>query len=147
MFHKIIVVCTGNICRSPIAEALLRHYLPSPLVEVSSAGTAALVGQPADTLAQLVMRDNGFDISAHRAQQASLPLLTKMDLILTLDQTHNDWIGGRFPQLAGRTHKLGRWSNNANIADPYRKPKAAFEQAFAEISRGTEEWVKRIGPK
>ena len=67
-----------------------------------------------------------------------------MDLILTLDQTHCDWIQNKFPHLHGRTHKLGRWLNNVDIADPYRKPKQAFEQAYMEISHGTDSWVRII---
>ena len=144
MFHKIILICTGNICRSPIAEALLRDRLPGTDIQVFSAGTAAMLNCPADPLSQLVMQENGYDISTHRAQQATPLLLTSMDLILTLDQTHHDWILSRFSQLQGRTHKLGRWSKNADIGDPYKRPKEAFERAFSEISRGVDEWVKRI---
>jgi protein-tyrosine phosphatase len=144
MFHKIIVVCAGNICRSPIAEALLKERLAGTEIKICSAGVVALVNHPADPFAQQVAQEHGYDISAHRAQQATQALLTSMDLILTLDNSHSEWIRLRFPQLLGRTHKLGRWLNNADIADPYRKPKEAFEQAFNEINRSTEEWIKRI---
>lgn len=144
MFQRIIVVCTGNICRSPMAEALLRSRLVETGISVCSAGIAALVGEAAEPFAQLIMQEHGYDISAHRAQQATQALLTSMDLILTLDQSHNEWIRLRFPQLQGRTYKLGRWSNNADVADPYRLPKTAFERSFLEISRYTDEWVKRI---
>jgi protein-tyrosine phosphatase len=144
MFQRIIVVCTGNICRSPIAEGLLRSRLVETGISVSSAGIAALVGHAADPFAQQVMQEHGYDISAHRAQQATQALLTSMDLILTLDQSHSEWIRLRFPQLQGRTYKLGRWSNNIDVADPYGRPEAAFEQSFAEISQYTDEWLKRI---
>ncbi|WP_084183295.1 low molecular weight protein-tyrosine-phosphatase [Nevskia soli] len=146
MFHKIIVVCTGNICRSPIAEGLLNQRLQIENIQVCSAGTAALAHHPADPNAVLVAKENGLDISPHRGQQATQILLTSMDLILTLDQTHNEWIWSRFPHLRGRTHKLGRWRNQADIADPYRKPKAAFEQAFSEISMCVDDWITRIRP-
>ncbi len=142
MIEKLIVICTGNICRSPIAEELFR--LGKPGMDVRSAGIAALVNHPADPLAQLVMREHGHDLSAHRAQQATPALLMAMDLILTMDGSHSDWIRGRFPQLLGRTHKLGRWANNTDIADPYRQPKAAFEHAYADIDRGVAEWLKRV---
>jgi len=145
MFQKIILVCTGNICRSPIAEALLRERRNDDRILICSAGIAALVNYPADPMSQLVMQEHGYDISQHRAQQATPPLLASMDLILTLDQTHNDWIHSRFPHLLGRTYKLGRWQNNADIADPYRQPKEAFERAYSEISISVDEWIKRIG--
>ena len=146
MFHKIIVICTGNICRSPIGEALLGQRLAPHGIQVCSAGIAALAHQPADPLAKLVALENGIDLSAHRGQQASRELLTSMDLILTMDQSHSEWIWSRFPYLRGRTHKLGRWRSDADIADPYRKPKLAFEQAFSEISDCVDDWTGRIMP-
>lgn len=126
-----------------MAEALLRHRLNSG-VEICSAGIAALVNHPADPLAQLVAGEHGFDIVTHRAQQASQSLLSAADLILTLDHTHSEWIRLRYPQLQGRTHKLGRWLQNIDISDPYRLPKPAFDQAFEDIERCTAEWIKRI---
>jgi protein-tyrosine phosphatase len=146
MFDKIILICTGNICRSPIAEALFRARLADDKIQVASAGVAALINFPADPLAQMVMREQGYDITAHRAQQVSKPLLLATDLILALDQSHRDWLMERYPYLSGRIHKLGRWRNDADIVDPYRRPKAAFEQAYADISICTEDWVKRIKP-
>jgi protein-tyrosine phosphatase len=143
MIRKIIVVCTGNICRSPLAEVILRNRLPG--CEVVSAGTAALIHHPADPKALIVAKENGWDISTHRAQQATQALLTSMDLILGLDQGHCDWIGAQFPQLQGRTHKLGRWRKNVDIADPYRRPQAAFDQAFAEINACSDDWIQRLG--
>jgi protein-tyrosine phosphatase len=144
MFHNIIVICTGNICRSPIAEALLKTSLTHNGCNIQSAGIAALVHHPADPSALEVAQEHGYDLSLHRARQATLPLLTAMDLILTLDQTHNEWIRTRYPQLQGRTFKLGHWRNNADIADPYRKPRQAFDQAFSAIRQCSEDWVKRI---
>ncbi|WP_028008556.1 low molecular weight protein-tyrosine-phosphatase [Solimonas flava] len=145
MFNRIIVVCTGNICRSPIGEGLLRQRLQGRDIEILSAGTGALVGFPADPLAVEVAADHGLDISAHRAQQATLPLLSSMDLVLTLDQGHSDWINARYPQLRGRVHKLLKWRENADVADPYRQPKEAFEQAWADIDAGVDDWLKKLG--
>jgi protein-tyrosine phosphatase len=144
MFSNIIVICAGNICRSPIAEAVLRSRLGRTDVRVCSAGVAALVDHPADPLAQAVAAEHGYDLSAHRAQQATQQLLTAMDLILTLDQTHSEWIRQRFPELYGRVHKLGRWQGNADVEDPYRLPKAAFEKAYVEIDAYCADWVKRV---
>ncbi|WP_020649214.1 low molecular weight protein-tyrosine-phosphatase [Solimonas variicoloris] len=145
MFNRIIVVCTGNICRSPIGEGLLRQRLNGRNIEILSAGTGALVGFPADPLAVEVAADHGLDISAHRAQQATLPLLSSMDLVLTLDQGHSDWINARYPQLRGRVHKLLKWRENADVADPYRQPKQAFEQAWSDIDAGVDDWLRKLG--
>lgn len=144
MFNRILVLCTGNICRSPMAEALLRRGLGEDGAEVVSAGTAALVGREADSLARRVMRERGIDISGHRAQQASGALLMASDLILALDQTHAQWIDAKFPQLRGRVHKLGKWTGDADVADPYQGPLSEFEQAYAEIEAAVAEWVRHL---
>lgn len=144
MFKTILVVCTGNICRSPLADVLLRSRLAAQGVAVRSAGTAALVGAPADPLSLAVARDHGLDLSAHRAQQATVALLSAHDLILTLDQTHSDWLNARHPQLRGRVHKLLKWQNNADVADPYQMPRAAFDEAWVAIERGIDDWLPRL---
>lgn len=145
MFNRIIVVCTGNICRSPIAEGLLKERLKARKLDICSAGTGALIGFPADPLAIEVAADHGLDISAHRAQQATLPLLSAMDLVLTLDQGHSDWINTKYPQLRGRVHKIMKWRDDADVADPYRQPKAAFEQAWVDIDAGIGDWMSKLG--
>jgi len=144
MVRNVILVCTGNICRSPMAEALLAQRLADRGISVSSAGVAALVYHPADPLAQRVMEEHGFDITAHRARQAKREQLFQADLILTLDQTHSDWLRTRFPELQGRVLKLARWRNNADIEDPYRQPKEVFDRAFDEISVCVDDWADKI---
>lgn len=143
MFKKIIVVCTGNICRSPMAEAMLRARLPKDR-EVSSAGVGAMVGDGATDEAIAVMRGHGYDITAHRARQATQALLGANDLILTLDQTHSDWINTRYPQLRGRVHKLLKWHDNLDVEDPYGRPQSFFEQTYVEIDMGIADWLKRL---
>jgi len=145
MFNNIIVICTGNICRSPMGEALLRARLP-PGTErnILSAGTGALSGSPADKMATQLMLEQGIDIATHRAQQATLPLLSSMDLILTMDQTHSDWINRTYPQLRGRVHKIMKWRGNLDVADPYRLPRSAFEKAYTDIELGVQDWIKRL---
>lgn len=143
MFDKIIVICTGNICRSPIGEALLRERLAGKGT-VISAGIGALSGHGADPMACELMLERGIDISRHRAQQATQPLLSSMDLILTMDQTHSDWINRNFPQLRGRVHKLLKWQQNRDVEDPYRLPRSAFEKACVDIDTGVSDWLRRL---
>jgi protein-tyrosine phosphatase len=143
MFKHILIVCTGNICRSPIAEGMLRAHLPEGR-DVSSAGLAALIGAPADPLAVEVMRENGYDITAHRGRQVVLPMLAQSDLILAMDQGHSTALLRQYPQLRGRVHKMLRWRGNGDVADPFRQPKSAFEQAYEDIDLGVRDWLPRI---
>lgn len=144
MFKSILIVCTGNICRSPIGEGLFRGHLQSSGVKVTSAGVSAMVNWPADSLAIEVMRDRGYDISGHRAQQVTLPMLRETELILTLDQSHSDWLNRQFPQFRGRVHKILKWHKNQDVEDPYGKSKRSFEKSFDDISLGLEDWAKRL---
>jgi protein-tyrosine-phosphatase len=87
----ILFVCTGNTCRSPLAEALLRHELDQRNVEgidVSSAGTGAWDGAPASEGAYLVALEHGLDLSAHRARLLTRDLVRQSDLILTMGPHH-----------------------------------------------------------
>lgn len=142
MFNKILVVCTGNICRSPIAEGLLKLSLPDKII--FSAGTMAMVGDGADLMSIEVAAAQGLDISAHRAQQLTQPMLQAADLVLTLDGSHGDWINRRYPHFRGKVHKLGRWQQDADVPDPYRRPKALFEQVYQQMASQVDGWVEKI---
>lgn len=142
MFETILVVCTGNICRSPIAEGLLKAKLPGKTV--LSAGTMAMVGHGADPLSIEVSRAQGLDIAAHRAQQLTPELLQAADLVLTLDGSHSDWITRRYPQYRGKVHKLGKWQQDADVPDPYRRPRAVFEAVYQQMDSQVADWVQRL---
>ena len=143
MFKNILVLCTGNICRSPIAEILLRARHVQPGVGVLSAGTSALVGHPADPLAVEVAKKFGHDLSKHRAQQAVTPLLKSADLVLVMTREHADWVHERLPPLRGRVHLLGRW-RQTEVADPYGEGPDAFAAAWAQIDALVGDWLPRL---
>jgi len=142
MFEKILVVCVGNICRSPMGEALLSQALPDTS-RVSSAGIGALVDEPADTKVLELMRERGLDMSMHRGRQLDEALLRANDLLLVMERGHQEWIESRWPQARGRVYRLGHWSN-FDIPDPYRKDEAAFREVLALIERGIMEWKERL---
>jgi protein-tyrosine phosphatase len=71
MFNNILVVCAGNICRSPTAEYILKDKLDDKLIEVASAGLTALVDKPAEATALEIARQNGVDLTPHLGQQLS----------------------------------------------------------------------------
>jgi protein-tyrosine phosphatase len=145
MFERILVVCVGNVCRSPMAEALLAQRLAGigrgqpPAVE--SAGMAALVGRPADPIAVELLRERGVDISGHRARQLTARLVTAADVVLAMEQGHVRSIEATFPHARGRVHRIGRWQG-FDVPDPYGKPRAAFEHALARIESGIDDFER-----
>ena len=88
MFQNILIVCVGNICRSPAAEALLANKLEGKGLTISSAGIGALVGNPMDKTAHEVLNDHGVEHTAHRARQVDSEMLHRADLILVMEQSH-----------------------------------------------------------
>ncbi|WP_213956031.1 low molecular weight protein-tyrosine-phosphatase [Variovorax sp. dw_954] len=139
--QNILVVCVGNICRSPIAEAMLAREFPEK--KVWSAGLGALVGDPADPLSVEVAAANGLDLSKHRAQQVASWMCQNTDLILVMEQGHKAELEQRYPLVRGKVFRLGELQR-LDIADPHKQPKAAFEAAFADIALGVAAWVPRI---
>jgi protein-tyrosine phosphatase len=137
MVNNILIVCTGNICRSPMAEALLRasSAVSRPHLKVSSAGLAALEGHPAAPLAVTLLAERGLDLSAHRARQLTPELVAAADLILVMDAAQQRRLETLAPSARGRVHRLGRFGN-FDIADPFRQDRAAFARSLALIEEG-----------
>lgn len=118
------MVCTGNICRSPLAEALLRAELAKRGVDgvtVSSAGTGASDGTPASNGSYLVGLEHGLDLSGHRARGLTPAVVAESDIILTMSDHHKDQVedqGG-----VGRVCLLGEFAglsgHDAEVPDPY----------------------------
>ena len=140
-FDNILVVCVGNICRSPMAEALLKKRYPDKAID--SAGVGALVGYPADPAALEIMTKQQLDINNHVAKQIDEKLVLKADLIFTMSDSQTKWIEERWPFCRGKTFKLGHWTDN-DIADPYRHEITAFETAYQDIVDGLEQWADKI---
>lgn len=141
MFRNILFVCVGNICRSPTAEALMRHRLGRDDIAVASAGLQALVGRPIDATAGLLLREHGLDADAHRARQATASLLTGADLVLVMERRHLLDIGRDVPQASGKVFLLGKWRDGREIPDPYRQQRPAFEHAYRQIEDCVASWT------
>lgn len=139
--QNILVLCIGNICRSPLAEALLRRQLPSKTIW--SAGMKALVGNPADPESVAVAVQHGLDLSAHRAQQLTAWMCQRAELILLMEQSQKFDLEQQYPWTRGKVFRLGGWSD-FDIVDPYLQSREAFNVAYACISRGVTDWVPRI---
>lgn len=116
----ILCVCTGNICRSPLAEIVLSNALNSSLhLRVESAGTAAMVGDPMDPGSIAIAERYGFEGSSnHRARQLSSTLIEDASLILTMDRSHKRWILERAPRVKKRTFNLLEISALLEVTTP-----------------------------
>jgi len=139
--QHILVLCIGNICRSPLGEAMLRTALPGKTVR--SAGLGALIGKPADPLSIQLMAEQGIDITEHRAQQISPALVAQADLILVMDLEQKRHVETQYMGARGKVFRLGE-AAKADIADPYREGIESFRVAHRMIAEGAEFWVAQI---
>lgn len=124
-----------------MAEAMLAAALPG--IEVSSAGTGALIGEPADPLAQELMRKRELDIGAHRGRLINSAMCQQADIILTMDNEQRRFIEHRYPFARGKVFRLAELAK-LDIPDPYRQGRTAFEYAYRLIDAGTKAWAERI---
>lgn len=144
MFERILVVCTGNICRSPVAAAMLQQALPGKHIE--SAGLNAMVGQGVEPSARELAEAAGLDVSGHEARQLSREMLANADVVLVMSEGQRLAVGELSPAALGKTLLLGRWLEGGaqDIADPYRKSQAAFAHIHELLERATAGWARRL---
>lgn len=145
MLERILVLCVGNVCRSPMAAALLDRALaeagrPRTL---RSAGIAAAQGAPADPYVADLMAARGISLAEHRAAQVDPGMVRDADLILVMEQTQRRWLLGMEPVVAGKTFLLGHWDGQ-EIADPYLGAPADYARALALIDAGVAAWASRL---
>lgn len=145
MFNSILMVCVGNVCRSPMAEMLLRHKLAAKQknIQVASAGLGALIGHGTDANAQMLMNKMNIDTSKHQARQLNTNIIAKYDLILTMEKDHITTIHNIALTSKGKVHLLGKWSD-FEIPDPYKQSQHEFEVALDLIERGVDEWLEKF---
>jgi len=136
---KILFVCTGNVCRSPMAEGLLRHMLRGRNdVQVASAGLAALDSMRATDLAIDVMAELGMDISSHVSQSMSADLVRQADFIFVMTHQHQDTLQTLFPSAAEKTFLVREFEEsiageNKDIADPIGQPLEVYRRTRDQI--------------
>lgn len=141
MFNNILVVCIGNICRSPIGEEILKQAFPGK--KVASAGLGALVDKGADENSVKVSAVHQVDLSNHKAQQITTEMIAENDLILVMEKGHIDAITKLAPAARGKTMLYGHWLNK-EIPDPYKKSYEVFEHVYELIDKSAKEWIKRL---
>jgi len=138
--ENILFVCTGNICRSPFAEALLRMLLAEEGLKgitADSAGLLALPGNAASTLSQRVAAEYLVDLSSHQAKSLSKELIAWCQLVLVMEELHKEAVVNAFPETAGKVLLLRYFARHGSrrrgIADPYGLQYEAYRFCFLDI--------------
>ncbi|MEJ2657020.1 MAG: hypothetical protein P8012_07450 [Desulfobacterales bacterium] len=149
MIRHIVFVCTGNICRSPMAEGLMRHKCKEAArhdLTVSSMGIHGLNDYPATEYAQKVCEDDGFDISSHRARYLMGDELQKADLILCMEPVHIKFIETFFPWIREKVFLLGAWPEKANRKSAIQDPMGGSYEKYQQVYNLIKGHIERIFP-
>jgi len=140
--NDILVICSGNICRSPMATAILRATLLDAGVQgirVHSAGTIAVTGSPASVEAIEVAEEHGLDILHHRSTPLTIDLIRSAGLILVMEESHLEKIVNAAPEAAGKIFLLGEFAEdddkNREVSDPIGMPKSFYATVFAKMEK------------
>lgn len=143
---RILVVCIGNICRSPAAEAFFSTYFKAQgiAVEVESAGIHAMVGDSAAPNTQKIMsQDYNIAVSQHRARQLTENMIFSNQIIITMEKNHTDILKKQYSFASGKIYRLGEW-RHIDIADPYQQPEPVFKSCIDLIHACTHDWIKKF---
>lgn len=138
---RILLVCTGNTCRSPMAEALFLKMLQERAdeieqeIEIGSAGLYTMNDLPASEEAIKIMKREGLDITGHRSRVLDVTMLDDADLVLTMGSSHRDDIRERFPDTERRVYTLGEYAgfDGLDIQDPIGGGLEAYQQCARQL--------------
>lgn len=137
---KVIFVCTGNTCRSPMAEVIFKDLVNG--VEVTSAGTYASYGQKASPNAVRVCEKYGLDLTGHRSKNVGGLKIAEDDLILTASTSHKNDLSDFYPEVEIHTIKEYAKCKSPDIADPIGGNCEKYENCFLEIKKALEKIVE-----
>ncbi len=148
----ILFVCTGNTCRSPMAEVIMRNMLAKRFGDappgaingyhVASAGLSAFPGGNASAEAKSVAADRGLSLKSHQSQAVTEHNLRRADLVLTMTTGHRNAIIEQLPELGPKVHLVS--GGNEDVSDPFGGTKAVYERCADQIEGYLENWVQRI---
>ena len=138
---NILVVCVGNICRSPMAEYFLKNQNPN--LNIESAGLSAMAGHQADDKAIACMDELHIDMREHIARQINAELIKKADLILVMSKNQSQHIEQKWPFAKGKVFRLGHWQSQ-NVPDPYKHDQAFFDETCKNIQVYAKDWQSHL---
>ena len=146
---RILFVCSGNTCRSPLAEAIAKRLVADAGrtdVEVRSAGTHAWAGSPASDGAMLIGMERGMDLTAHRATLLTREIVENSDLVLVMSPSHLTRVKELHPQA--NAHLLGGFTapdgESHAVQDPFGGDLAAYRETADDLERGLAGLLERI---
>ena len=144
----ILMVCTANICRSPVAAVILQHRLQQRGLtdwSVSSAGTWAQVKRGASRYSVQVAEERGYDLSAHQAQMIEAQHLKAANLVLCMESGHAEALRAEFPVYAAKVFLLSEMvGKRYSVNDPYGGPIDAYEMMAEEVTSLIDAGLERI---
>lgn len=153
LFHlAILLVCTGNTCRSPMAEVLLKDLIKkkfpaqadsgNKLVHVASAGLSAFPGGPASVEAQTVMEKRGLSLRNHQSNALSEHSLKNADLVLTMTSGHRNAILDQLPEYESKIHLLS--SGTGDVSDPFGGSESLYAECASQIEEYLQAWLGKL---
>lgn len=145
MFERILIVCVGNICRSPLGEAMFKQAFPNK--QIFSAGIATershLSGKSADETMQQVANEHLIDLSSHCAKQLTEEDCKNADLILVMEKGHIEQVENIAEGSRGKVMLFGHWLGR-DIPDPYQQSREAFDFVYVLMNQATESWQTKL---
>lgn len=141
IFHSslkfnVLFVCTGNICRSPIARGILKMMVPEDYLVINTAGIAAVDGLPASPNAQKIVQEFGGSILDHRSRYLTKELIEEADLILVMEYRHYEAVIELSPQVVAKTFLLKEYKRRTKyneVSDPVGKELSAYRDTALEM--------------
>ncbi|PFN71929.1 low molecular weight protein arginine phosphatase [Bacillus cereus] len=140
---RVLFVCTGNTCRSPMAEALLRHH-GGDKFEVQSAGVFAYPGSDASVHAKEALAEKGILID-HAAQQINETLLDWADIVVTMTENHKQIVLGHYPSVEKKLNTLYELTEGIgkDISDPFGGSLSIYKETLDEMEKLVQTLLKK----
>ncbi|MAC15847.1 MAG: protein tyrosine phosphatase [Alcanivorax sp.] len=142
MFNQILVVCDGNICRSPTVAVMLKELTPA--LTIMSAGLVGLEGRDMESTARAVAEQNGLSCGEHVARKLTGEMCRESDLILVMESSQKERLIQKFPEATGKVFLLTHWNGKHDIPDPYKRGRGAYERIYPMMEAATEAWKKKL---